>query len=222
MTRVTARPPPASPVVHVDETGAPCAQHGPVAAEALLQLALVGSRAPGFHHDCASKLQGILMALEEIGELATHADPDLLRAVESATEASRELNALLSTSRALTKPAGKGTIGLGELLGRASMRVAVTLRGTLPDLTVSVSVPAVTQALALAIDVAAGAGRGRLLEIRGARVDAQVELSLPLGALPPPTAAEAMAIASFVVSREGGRLWCSAAGDRLTVRLPVI
>jgi hypothetical protein len=209
---------PPNPTTHVDQTGAPCAHHTPIALDALLQLALVGSRAAGFHHDCASKLQGILMALEEIGELAVPGDADLQRAIESATEASRELNALLSTSRALTKPPVRGPIGLGELVGRAAARVAVTLRGALPDATVTVSVPAATQALALTIDVAAGAGRGRALEVAGRLRDGAAELVVPLAA--PSTGREALAIASFAIVRDGGRLWCASAGDRLWIHLP--
>ena len=152
---------------HLDDTGAPCAHHTPVSSAPLLQLALIGTRAVAFHHDCASKLQGILMALEELGELTAAGDPDILRAVESATEASRELNALLNTSRALTKPPMKATIAIGELLSNAASRVAVTLRGAVPDVLVGVAIPAVTQALALLIDVAAGTGRSRTLQITG-------------------------------------------------------
>ena len=164
--RERGAPEPVAVPAHVDERGAACAHHASATAEALLQLALVGTRAPGFHHDCASKLQGLLMALDEISELTADGSDDLRSAVEAATEASRELNALLSTNRALTKPPARAPIALGELVSRAAARVAVSVRGTLPDAMVIVAAPAATQALALAIDVAAGGARGRALEDR--------------------------------------------------------
>ncbi|HEX8106419.1 MAG TPA: hypothetical protein VF516_01775, partial [Kofleriaceae bacterium] len=90
---------------HVDETGAPCTRHPAISPASLYQLAMVGSRAPAFHHDCASKLQGLVMALDELSELTENGDPQLIRAVETALEASRELNALLNLNRTLTRPA---------------------------------------------------------------------------------------------------------------------
>ena len=125
--RERGAPEPVAVPAHVDERGAACAHHASATAEALLQLALVGTRAPGFHHDCASKLQGLLMALDEISELTADGSDDLRSAVEAATEASRELNALLSTNRALTKPPARAPIALGELVSRAAARVAVSV-----------------------------------------------------------------------------------------------
>jgi hypothetical protein len=77
-----------------------------------------------------------------------------------------------------------------------------------------------THALALTIDVAAGTGRGRALAITGATAGREVELALPMAPTQPTNASESLAIATFVVARDGGKLWCSAAGDRLFVRLP--
>jgi hypothetical protein len=205
---------------HVDETGAPCARHPPASAASLLQLAMVGSRAPAFHHDCASKLQGLLMALDELSELTENGDPQLLRPIEAAMHASRELNALLNINRALTKPAARTAIALKTLTAQAAERVGVRLSGDLPDLAVSVAVPPVTHALALAIDVAAGAGRGRTLAIGAAAAGGGVELALHCQAASPPNASDSLTIATFVVAREGGKLWCAANGDRLVMRLP--
>ena len=75
-------------------------------------------------------------------------------------------------------------------------------------------------ALALTIDVAAGTGRGRSLAIAGAIDGREVELALPTVAAQPTNASESLAIATFVVERDGGKLWCASAGDRLFVRLP--
>jgi hypothetical protein len=206
---------------HLDETGAPCARHPAIAPGNLYQLAMVGSRAPAFHHDCASKLQGLVMALDELTELAEHGDPALMRAIETALEASRDLNALLNLNRALTRPAVKARIALRELVIRGAERVGVSVPGALPEsLIVSVGVAAVTHAFALAIDVAAGSGRGRALTVAAASADGGIEVALHTSSVQPTNASDAVAIASFVIAREGGRLWCSAAGDRMMIRLP--
>jgi signal transduction histidine kinase len=207
-------------IEHLDETGAPCAHHPPVRADAMLQLAMIGSRASAFHHDCASKLQGLVMALDELGELTEHGDPQVLRALESALDSTRELNALLNANRALTKLSARTPIAIGELARKAGHRVGVTVQGAGTDAMVDVGVPAMTHALALAIDVVAGSGRGRTVAIASAVVAHEVELVLHASANQPANASEALAIASFVAGREGGKLWCSAAGDRLLLRLP--
>lgn len=211
---------------HVDESGAPCARHPALAADALLQLAMVGSRASAFHHDCASKLQGLIMALDELTELSEHGDPQIIRAVEAAMESTRDLHALLNMNRALTKPPNKVAIGLGELLTKAAQRVGILLGGALPAVNVDVAVPAMTHALALVLDVAAGSGRGRSITLTAALTAAPsagaVELSMAMASTVPGNASEMLAIASFVLTRDGGALWCAAAGDRLTLRLPTI
>jgi hypothetical protein len=208
-------------VEHVDETGAPCARHPSATAANLLQLAMVGSRAPAFHHDCASKLQGLVMALDELTELTENGDPQVRRAIEAAVDVSRELNGLLTLNRALTKPANKTPIALRELMKTAAVRVGVSLQGPLPETTVSVLVPAMTHALALTIDAAAGAGRGRSLAIAAVQVGRELEVSLPASGTPPTNASESLAIATFVVARDGGRLWCASTGDRVVLRLPM-
>jgi hypothetical protein len=212
---------------HVDETGAPCARHPAIAPASLYQLAMVGSRAPAFHHDCASKLQGLVMALDELTELTEHGDPQVIRAVETALEASRELNALLNFNRTLTRPAARTTIALDELVTRAAERVGVALRGARPaGVMVSIGVAPMIHALSLAIDVAAGTGRGRTLAFT-ATLDTSsaagaIELALDSSPLQAPSAGEAIAIAGFVIARDGGgRLWCTSSGDQMVIRLPV-
>jgi hypothetical protein len=208
---------------HVDETGAPCARHPAIAPANLYQLAVVGSRVPAFHHDCASKLQGLVMALDELTELTEHGDPQVIRAVEAALEASRELNALLNLNRMLTRPAARTAIALDDLVTRAAERVGVALRGALPpEVRVTVGVAPMIHALSLAIDVAAGTGRGRTLAVKATPVGGDVELALHSSPLQAPNAGEAAAIASFVVARDGGgRLWCTSSGDQMVIRLPV-
>jgi hypothetical protein len=211
------------PGAHLDETGAPCARHPAIAPAELYQLAMVGSRAPVFHHDCASKLQGLVMALDELSELTEHGDPQLIRAVETALEASRELNALLNLSRTLTRPAARTAIALDELVTRAAERAGVALRGGPPaGVMVNVGVAPMTHALSLAIDAAAGTGRSRTLQVTATPVPAAIELALHSSPLQAPTAGEGVAIAGFVIARDGGgRLWCTASGDQMVIRLPV-
>jgi hypothetical protein len=206
---------------HIDDTGAPCTRHPAASVTSLLQLAMVGSRAPAFHHDCASKLQGLLMALDELSELTENGDPQLLRPIEAALHASRELNALLNVNRALTKPAPRTAISVHALVAQAAERVAVKLDGALPDTAVGVTAPPVTHALALVIDVAAGAGRGRTLAISAGVVERSVEVALQSHATAPSNASELLVIAAFVLGRDGGELRCTASGDRIVVRLPM-
>jgi hypothetical protein len=211
------------PVVeHLDETGAPCARHPAATQASLLQLALVGSRASAFHHECASKLQSLVMALDEIREFTQNAEEQLRSAVEAALESVKELNTLLNTNRALTKPPVRSVIAVRDLVARAAGWVRVTLSGSLSDALVNVSVPAMMQALALVLDVAAGAsaGRGRTLTVAAEIVSREVELVLQSSPSQPAHAREALAIASFVIARDGGKLWCAAGGDQLVVRLP--
>lgn len=214
---------PLPPGDHVDETGAPCARHPAIAPASLYQLAMIGSRVPAFHHDCASKLQGLVMALDELTELTENGDPQLIRAVETALEASRELNALLNVNRTLTRPAARTAIALDELVTRAAERVGVALRGAPPaGVTVSIGVAPMIHALSLAIDVAAGTGRGRTLAITTAPASGAIDLALQNSPLQAPTAGESIAIAGFVIARDGGgRLWCTSSGDQIVIRLPV-
>jgi hypothetical protein len=206
---------------HLDENGAPCARHPAISQTSLYQLAMVGSRAPAFHHDCASKLQGLVMAIDELTELTEHGDPQLIRAIETALDASRELNALLNLNRALTRPAAKARVALRELVARAAERVGVAVQGTLSDAhSVVVGIAPMIHALALLIDVAAGSGRGRSLAVLASPATGGVELTLHSSPLQVPNASEAVAIATFVVARDGGQLWCSASGDRMMIRLP--
>jgi len=209
------------PAPHLDATGAPCARHPAASAASLLQLALVGSRAPAFHHDCASKLQGLVMALDELSELTEGGDPQILRALESALEASRELNGLLNINRALTKPPGRTDIAVQDLVTRAAQRVGITVQGALPAALVCVSVPSMTHGLALVLDVAGGTGRGRTLGVAATKIAGGVELAFAISPSTPSNAGESLAIATFAVTRDGGRLWCASEGDRLHVVLPL-
>jgi hypothetical protein len=205
-------------LTHLDEHGRVCTRHALASADELLSLAAIGARAPSFHHDLASKLQGLMMALDEIGELSGDAPPPLTRAVDTAHATLKEVLALLNANRALTKAPIPVRIAVAHLIARASDRVYVTVRGEIPAAEVTVAVPAITHAMALVLDVAGGPGRGRTVDVTTIVEDAAVVLSFSASSDPPPNAAESLALAGFMLGREHGALSCSA--NRLIVRLP--
>jgi hypothetical protein len=208
------------PLGHAGDDGQPCTRHVPVSLDTLLHFATIGSRISSFHHDIASKLQGLMMALDEISELVEPGgDTDLGRAAETAHAALKELTQIFMLNRALAKAPIRGRTTLRELAARASERVGVQPRGALPEVTVEVAVPLITQGFALAFDIAAGAGRSRSLELTASVVDARVELVLP-AAPPSANANESLAIAAWVFAHEGGDLRCSE--SQILLRLPIV
>ena len=206
---------------HLDEHGRPCTRHAVPARDLLMALATVGSRAHGFHHDIASKLQGLMMALDEITEGLEGGDPQLQRTAETAMVALKELNGLLNQNRALTKPPVASRIGLRELVARASERVYVTIQTELPDVMHDVGVAAIVHGLSLAFDVAAGPGRGRTLAASTTIADGQLVMALQASTSPPTNAAESLSIATFLIARDRGELRCSDAGKQLVIRIPI-
>jgi len=198
---------------HLDDTERQCERHG-IDLDALLHLAVLGARTPSFNHDIASKIQGVMMALDELTELAT--TPELVQSADMAHSALRELNELLKQNRTLAKVPVATRVPLQELVTRAAQRVGVSLECVPIVGDVKVAVPVVTQAFALAIDAAAGIGRRRPLAIEVARDGAQIQLVLPL-APGAELAGETLAIAAWVFARAGGGLRC---GTAITTRIP--
>ena len=125
---------------HLDEHGQVCTRHVAAPSDDLLSLAIVGSRAPSFHHDLASKLQGLMMAIDELGELVGD-DPPITRAIDTAHTTLREVLGLLNVNRALTKAPSKSRTTFAEIAARASERVYVSLKATIPAATLEVSSP---------------------------------------------------------------------------------
>jgi hypothetical protein len=188
--------------------------------DAIMQLAAIGSRQSGFNHDIASKIQGLMMALDELTELIEPLrNEDLARSVDTAMTAVRELNQLLTASRALTKPPARTRIAVRELVTKAAERASVAVRGALPEVMVEVSAPMIIQALALAIDVAGGVGRSRVIEPRCEVAAGLVELSFTPATNLTANASTQLAIASWVLRREGGEL---ERGERIAIRLPAV
>jgi hypothetical protein len=205
---------------HLDEEDKPCTRHV-AARDKLLAYALVGSRISGFHHDAASKLQSLVMALDEIGELIGEADSDLRTATDTAQGAVRQLHGLLTANRALAKaPALMRTL-LPELLQRAAERHGVKLRGEIPSLHVMVSPPAITHAFAVLADMIAGppaAGRSVTASSETAGDRVRVMLAGNVDATHP-NASELIAVAAYAITREEGTLHCGP--KRFVVELPL-
>jgi hypothetical protein len=193
---------------HADEGGQPCTRHV-ASREKLLDYALVGARAPGFHHDAASKLQSMMMALDEISELIGDDPSELRTATETAQTALRELNALLSANRTLAKAPQQRTMGLRDLLEAAARRSGVKLGGELTSPNVMVAPPAIIHALAILIDLVAGSVQiGRSVE---ATIAAGERVTVTLTGTAEPTHANAnelIAIAARAIARDQGVLTC--------------
>jgi len=209
-------------VEHLDEAGQPCTRHPTATIDELMFLAVIGSRAPGFHHDVASKLQGLMMSVEEISELGNGLDPQIGRAAETALDALRDILALLNVNRSLTKPPTRTSNALGDLIKRASERVYVSLTGEIVDATVEVSAPSTIHALSLVFDVAGGPGRGRTVAATSRIDGTHVELQFVASPSPPHGVAESLAVATYVLGRDRGSLWCTADGSHIVARLPLV
>lgn len=210
---------------HLDEDSNRCTHHAAAPLESVLALATIGSRVSGFNHDIASKLQGLMMALDEIGELAEGLDPinrdQVARATEGAQACLKDVLGILNVNRAMTKPPMRAPVALSDLVARAGERVYVTLEGLLPDVDVAVSAPTMIHALALVFDVAGGPGRGRSIPVEVTRTATHVALSLPIASTSTPPPPEPLTLASFVLARDGGSLRCANNSRRFVIELPI-
>ena len=207
-------------IEHLDEDGKPCTRH-PASEDKLLAYAAVGTRISGFHHDAASKLQSLVMALDEIGELIGEEESDVRTATETAQTAVRNLHALLTVNRALAKGPQPARTMLPELLQRAAERHAVKLRGQVASVEVLVAMPSMTHAFAMLIDMIAGPpsqGRGVEVEVANDGDRVTVKLTGTVEATHP-NVNELITVAAYMVSREEGVLRCGS--KRFVVELPV-
>lgn len=205
---------------HRDDAGEPCTQHVPD-PEKLLALAALGSRASSLNHDAASKLQSLVMALDEISELIGEQDSEVRTATETAQSAVRQLHTLLTSNRALAKPPQRTRTLLTEMLQRAAERHAVKVRGDVPAIEVMVAPPSMTHMFAMLLDMIASTPKsGRAVEITSTIEAGRVQLVLAGTSEPShPNANEQIAIAVFLVEREGGSLRCGP--QRFVVELPL-
>ncbi len=210
-------------IEHTDEAGQPCTRHGTFGEQRMLELATLGSRLPSFHHDAASKLQSLMMALDEISELASSDASDLRASIDTAHSALRELNQLLSANRALAKSPVPARIALPELVQRAGESCGVRMRTAISAGDVRVHIPGVRHALALLLDLTAGPSHlGRVVdatcELDGDRYSLRFSGPPEAQAKLPVNAGESIGIATFVIDREEGTLRCTPTG--FVVMLP--
>lgn len=211
---------PGRPLVHLDGDGRPCARHPEPTLESLLELASVGARVPGFNHDIASKLQGMMMAIDELDELIERrGDAELRRALDTAHAAMKELGSLLTANRALTRTSKPTRLPLAELVRQAAMRSNVVLQGTVVEATIECGAPQLVHALSLVVDVASGLQRQRTLAVSSHLGDGVAAIELECVAAAPTSAGAWLALAAHGLARERGELRCGAAG--ISVQLPV-
>jgi hypothetical protein len=214
-------PPRTSDTGHLDEDGKPCTRHASLDGDAIQAWAAVGSRISGFHHDSASKLQSLMMALDEASELLGDERPDVRAPLDTAMTALRELHALLTENRGLAKAPQRKAVPVGELLRRAATRQGVKLAGEPGSAIVHVSLPAIVHALALLLDLAGGALQGaRSVDVAVTAGEREVSVSIAGTPQDKPVALanESIAIATFLLAREDGVLRCTPSG--FVVQLP--
>lgn len=209
-------------IEHLDESGKPCTRHAVASPHGLLALALLGSRMPGLHHDLAGKLQAVMLAIDEIGELAESLDQK--QAASSAAGAVRELMELFTANRVLAKPPRRSANKLSDVVGQAAERAGVRTHGELPALDVDISIASIGHVLAVLLDIVAGPiNLGRKVEIF-TTVEATLVVLVIVGPPTamdklPPNSSDMLALASFALFREAGELRCGM--DRLTIKLPL-
>lgn len=203
---------------HLDETGQPCTRHAEIASDILLGYAAVGTRVSSFHHDVASKLQSLMMSLDEIGELV---DGELRIAAETAQGAVRELHGLVMVNRALTKRPQRKRVPLRELVGAAAGRAGMKLRGEIPVIDVEIAPPSITHALALVLDLVAGPVSGtRTADVSHRIEEGAIVVEVTNTATTPSTQTnELLCVASFLLRREDGSLACQPNGFVVTLPL---
>jgi hypothetical protein len=204
---------------HLDETGQPCTRHAAISQDVLLSYAAVGSRISGFHHDAASKMQGLMMALDEISE---GANEEVRAAAATASAALRDLHQILTVNRALAKAPQRKAISVHDIVNRAAERHGVKVRGDLSATAVNVALASIAHALSIPLDLAAGGPQStRTVDIactqQGARV--VLDITAPSGFSTTANANELLAVASFLFRREEATLACKANG--FVVELPV-
>lgn len=207
-------------IQHRDEHGNVCTRHEP-ATDALLAWAAVGSRISGFHHDSASKLQSLMMALDEAVDVLGDERPDVQRALDTAMTSLRELHGLLTDNRALAKAPQPKATPVPEIMRRAATRYTIKLVGDVGTQTVFVAPPSIVHAISLLLDACAGPKQGaRVVDVAATEHDGKVEVSIaPGGGAQPSRASESICIAAFLLARESGELRCTPTG--FVVQLPI-
>jgi hypothetical protein len=187
-------------------------------SDGLLAWAAVGSRISGFHHDSASKLQSLMMALDEAQDLLGESRPDVAQPLETAMTALKELHGLLTENRALAKAPARKDVALADVMKRAAARVGVTCRGDAPAVTVHVAPPSIVHALALLCDAIASSNKSvRAIDTSYAVEPERVAITLT-GTAPAASELDAITVATWLLEREEGAVFSAPNG--FTVHVP--
>jgi hypothetical protein len=181
--------------------------------DGVLALALVGARARGFHHDMASKLQALMIAVDDLAERNT--DARMAPSIDAAALALRDIQNVLGAFRALARGADPRPSSLRELIAAAARTAGVVIAGEIPDTSVRVTPSAAVQVLVLACELA---DPGATLPVAIARDGGAIEVAMQLGAGQhlDLTHAEALAVMRGALGRDGGD--ARADGDRVVLR----
>jgi hypothetical protein len=103
----------------------------------------------------------------------------------------------------------------------AGDRAHVEVRGDVPEGQVEGVIALLAQGLGLAIDALAGTGRGRFVDVIATREGDLMKLTFASTADPTKTFADALHLASFVITRANGVLRCGR-DRRIHVQLPLV
>lgn len=159
-------------------------------------LALIGSAAGAANHDLGSRLQSLLMALDELEILAeTHPDiTPLLGALRESTDSAIEL---LAANRALVR-GKRERIAVADLVTRASRRAGVRVSADGVADSIDGPVEVLVQAIALVIELASAGDPLRIVP---------VTLAATSVTLPCATAdSTKLVVAKAAIEAAGGRL----------------
>jgi len=207
-------------VGHLDENGELCRRHS-LTPENLFGLALLGSGIVYLHHEVASKLQRLMIALDEISELGSEMQ-GIRDAAAIAQDSLKELHGLLAWSRALAKAPKRTRNSLAEILAHAAERSNITLHGEIPNVILDVAAHSFTHAISLLLDLAVDPKanlRAADVTVSAAEREVSITIIAPREHQMRPTANEHVSLVAFLLTRDGGELRC--AHDRFRLRLPV-
>lgn len=208
------------PLVHLGDDDTPCKIHAPATMTSIMSLASIGARMSPFNHDIASKLQGLMMSLDELDELIEKSgDADLRRALEGAHSAVKDLNTLLTANRTLTRGARPTRTTLRDVVRHAAERSGAVLGGEVVAAPIECSVPALAHAISLAMEVCAGMQRLRSMQLTSQIVDGYGEVAFAFNGAPPGNASDLLALSAYCLGRERGTLHCAA--TQLVIRMPL-
>ncbi|MBX3154637.1 MAG: hypothetical protein KF773_01460 [Deltaproteobacteria bacterium] len=217
-----------------------------IQTDALFGFALLGARASSFHHDLAAKLQGLMMALDEIGdelETGKHGSPredpsvDGSFATRTSSSSARSYGLVSGGSLAsLVDASSTARAALDELIALLSsnralardartalgLREAVAAASARANVVVRGDVPAIKLMVVAPAFIQAlamlFASTGKNRRGSGGVIELRVDGDeLSFASGPDGTAGTELAIAAWALARDGGELRC---GRELVVRLP--